>query len=621
MTTNEQYEAVLAQVKEELDFDKLTEFCEHMTDAIQEVFRSCGLYFRLFSRVKTPESIAEKIIRRGYGTENNPKKLQDLVGIRVVLYYYDDMSICRDIVQSTFHMIDDWSRNSLSTNEFKATKINGVFQFPEEYFNLYRKNGWTLPIDTTFEMQFRTVFFEGWHEIEHDMRYKSFLSDEEFWHGSEELSRMLNCILANLELSDWSLVQLFDQLTFNHYKMGNWELMLKSKFRIHMDSNASLHPDIKAVFDEDRMIAKQFFKCSREDLIKELLTLDAPQPNYDLIVELLNNSTVHNDKITAVCKALPRVKEGHTRVKTSFARLDSSVMFHLELPLMHKETRTLESEFANAAYIIYKWARYKLNPVFEDMPADLTQYHNKLPGYSLNINYDTEAMTFDMKVNYVDSEHVGTLWHVCSSIALLDDGRLHFYHVTSRDMPHRASHQITFLKPSFISDLSGKVGLVDVIRIGKKAHFVTESNQFEEFADLVNNSSRTLPVIAIVQQKTDIARNKDIGFDEGYDMNTFTVNGTRLAKVTGQYSHVFLIDQSFASDIAARFGYEISEVYGGILVLWSNLSKRKPDFFTEEAVLNTKFDFNRFAFHDNNISEKAFRHKLVQMIKDDNLCH
>ena len=206
------------QIEQEIDFDKLTEFCEHLTDAVQEIFRSCGLYFRIFSRVKSTDSIANKLIRRQYGTEQNPKKLQDLIGIRVVLYYYDDLSICRDIMESTFQMLDHWSRTNATANEFKATKINGVFRFPSEYFKVYKKDMWTLPIDTTFEIQFRTVFFEGWHEIEHDMRYKSLLSDNEFWRGSEELSRILNCILANLELSDWSLVQLFEQLSYNHYK-------------------------------------------------------------------------------------------------------------------------------------------------------------------------------------------------------------------------------------------------------------------------------------------------------------------------------------------------------------------------------------------------------------------
>ena len=243
--------ALQERIQQEIDFDKLNDFCDHLTEAIQEIFRSSGLYFRIFSRVKSIESIAEKITRRQYGTEQNPKKLQDLVGIRVVLYYYDDLSICRDIMESTFQMIDEWSRTNRTANEFKATKINGVFRFPSEYFGLYKKELWELPIDTTFEVQFRTIFFEGWHEIEHDMRYKSLLSDEQFWKGSEELSRILNCVLANLELSDWSLVQLFDQLSYNHYKNGNWELMLKSKFRIRIDDNSTMHPEISALFDRE----------------------------------------------------------------------------------------------------------------------------------------------------------------------------------------------------------------------------------------------------------------------------------------------------------------------------------------------------------------------------------
>lgn len=43
--------------------------------------------------------------------------------------------------------------------------------------------------------------------------------------------------------------------------------------------------------------------------------------------------------------------------------------------------------------------------------------------------------------------------------------------------------------------------------------------------------------------------------------------------------------------------------------------KRTPDIFTKDDVCHAEFDFNRFAFHDNNISEKAFRHKLVQVTR------
>lgn len=609
------------QIETEIDFETLNEVCEHLKDAIQEIFNSCGLYFRIFSRVKSAESIAGKIHRRQYGTEKNPKKLQDLIGLRIVLYYYDDLSICRDIMESTFQMVDHWSRTNNNTNEFKATKINGVFRFPAEYFSLYKKELWSLPIDTTFEIQFRTVFFEGWHEIEHDMRYKSLLSDDQFWQGSEELSRILNCILANLELSDWSLVQLFEQLSYNHYKNSNWELMLKSKFRIRMDDRESLHPDILKLFDRDKKIAKQFFKCSRKSLIRELLKFDNPHVSYNLIIKLLNDLKVHNEEITAIFNTLPAVRDDRSYQKTVFARLESAMLFHLELPLLHKESKSLETEFNTAATILYKWARYKLDPVFEDIPTEVCSYKNHLPGYRLKVNYEPENLTFTMKIYHIDSKLAGTLWHIHSSIALMDDGKLHFYHMTSRDMPRGIAQHSTFIKPSFLTDLSNKVGLVDIVRLGNKVYFVTNPEEFSNFEQLIANPDRKLPVIAILQQSKQAEKQTDPSYLDGYDMNTFTINGTRLSKVIGHYSHVYMLDQCLIPEFAKRYSFSESNADGCICIFWPEFQKKTPELFTREMVCDAQFDFNRFAFHDQNIYEKAFRHKLVQIIKDDNVSH
>ncbi|MCI8770380.1 MAG: hypothetical protein HFH73_04405 [Lachnospiraceae bacterium] len=611
-------EQLEAKIESDIDFEKLTELCEHLKDAVKEILDSCGIYFRIFSRVKSVHSIAEKIKRGNYGTEINPKKIQDLVGLRVVLYYYDDLSICRDITESTFQMIDDWSRPKYSADEFRATKINGVFRFPTEYFNLYKKELWKLPIDTTFEIQFRTVFFEGWHEIEHDMRYKSFLSDDEFWKGSEELSRVLNCILANLELSDWSLIQLFDQLSYNHYKRGNWELMLKSKYRIKISDTETLDPRIVEVFDRNRNVAKQFFKGSRKHFIKELLKLDNPHVNYNLIVMLMNNLDVHNEEIAAICDTITLTRDDRVYQKHTFTRLESNILFQLELPLLHKETRLIETEFNNAAMILYKWARFKLNPVFEDMPAEISSYKNSLPGYQLKITYHPEKLSFTMKLQHIDAKAVGTLWHLHASIALMDDGLLHFYHITSRDMPRGISQRSTFIKPSFLADLSNKIGIVDVARLSNKAQFVTKDEQLSSMIELVQSAERKLPVVVIAQHTRDLGSDNPAIFRD-YDMNTFTVNGTRLAKVVGHYCHVMMLDYEMIADFAYAFQLLAEDIHGCICIFWPNYAGKSMELFTRKMVIDTQFDFNRFAFHDDNISEKAFRHKLVQMIKNNNV--
>ncbi len=454
------------------------------------------------------------------------------------------------------------------------------------------------------------------------MRYKSLLSDDQFWKGSEELSRMLNCILANLELSDWSLVQLFEQLSYNHYKMGNWELMLKSKFRIKMDDTEKLHPDIIAIFNENKKIAKQFYKCSRRKLIRSLLTLDRPHVNYNLIIKLLNENIVHNEKIEEACRYIQMPPDEHTYHKPKLARLESNILFHLELPFFHKETRMLKSEFNSASVILYRWARFKLNPVFEDMPEDISSYHNKLPGYSLKIIYEPAILYYCMKICYIDSKSAGTLWHIHSSAALLDDGQLHFYHMTSRDMPRGGAGHSTFSKPSFLQELVNKVGLADINRLSSMAQFITNASGYEKTKEFINNPDRKLPVIIITQRLDATDSNYDKNsFKDGYDMNTFYVNGTRLAKVIGNYSHVYMADRCIAEMFALdnHIGHEGSD--GCIYIFWPLYTRKEPDIFTKDMICDTQFDFNRLIFHDQNITEKAFRHKLVQIIKDDNISH
>ena len=91
-------------------------------------------------------------------------------------------------------------------------------------------------IDDTFEIQIKTMFFEGWHEIEHDMRYKG----EEIWKNYSGFSRYFNSILATLELCDKSMVTLFEDLGHSLYKSGRWSDMIKSHFRLKLGEAVTL---------------------------------------------------------------------------------------------------------------------------------------------------------------------------------------------------------------------------------------------------------------------------------------------------------------------------------------------------------------------------------------------
>ena len=82
---------------------------DRLEEDIRNILNRAGIYFRIFSRAKTPFSIAQKLEKPGYGFGEHDKKMQDLIGLRVVVYYQDDMDIVRTILEKTFRQVGEWS--------------------------------------------------------------------------------------------------------------------------------------------------------------------------------------------------------------------------------------------------------------------------------------------------------------------------------------------------------------------------------------------------------------------------------------------------------------------------------------------------------------------------------
>ena len=139
-------------------------------------------------------------------------------------------------------------------------------------------------IDTTFEIQIRTVFSEGWHEVEHDMRYKC----EDSWKEYEDYLRILYGIFATLNTCDWAMVKLFSDLAHDNYKRGQWDDMIRNKFRVKM-KDGKLSENIKVLFDEDHEVAKAIYRYDREQLMDILYNMRFNFPlTADIIVQLIN---------------------------------------------------------------------------------------------------------------------------------------------------------------------------------------------------------------------------------------------------------------------------------------------------------------------------------------------
>ncbi len=94
----------------------------------------------------------------------------------------------------------------MTAAEFSAVRYNIIYELPLELLNGERNfPGASHLIDSTFELQIRSILSEGWHEVEHDLRYKA----KQDWIGNDVESRKLNGIYATLETSEWTMIKNF----------------------------------------------------------------------------------------------------------------------------------------------------------------------------------------------------------------------------------------------------------------------------------------------------------------------------------------------------------------------------------------------------------------------------
>lgn len=226
--------------------------------------------------------------------------MQDIIGVRIVLYFKDDIDLCLTIIRKNYSIIEI-VRDEENTDTFRPMRLNIVCRMPDSIISQFSSEIWTFPIDTTFEIQIRTIFSEGWHEVEHDLRYKH-KSD---WDDHIELSRNLNGILATLETCDWTILNVLEQLAYQKYKEHDWEAMLRNHLRIRMDSTG-LSKDIICILNENPALAKDFYRVDRQEFLLYLSNpyLRSFPKKLDNIVFLINELLIRDSSLSEITPSL-----------------------------------------------------------------------------------------------------------------------------------------------------------------------------------------------------------------------------------------------------------------------------------------------------------------------------
>lgn len=143
------------------------------------------------SRVKTPQSIIQKLIRKGcdLNMRKTREEIEDIAGIRIICPYIKDIYVIKQLVENQ----DDL--DILRTVDYiKHPKSNG-----------YRSLHLILGVPVFFsdhkekvkvEMQIRTIAMDFWASLEHQLRYKQTSSQKISHDISDELKDCADIIAS-----------------------------------------------------------------------------------------------------------------------------------------------------------------------------------------------------------------------------------------------------------------------------------------------------------------------------------------------------------------------------------------------------------------------------------------
>lgn len=582
---------------QEQEIEEINNVKMSLLNTLVTKLNNAGIYFNSTSRIKSESSLLHKLETGKYSMQEGGRKIQDIIGIRINLFYLEDMDICEKILEETF-LLDNWSKTKNEENKFEAQKCNGVFRIPSKYLRNIPASVWNKPFDQTFEVQLRTVLFEGWHEIEHEMRYKYKLGSDsketDLWTGHEDLSRVMNSIIANLELCDWSIMQIFNSIHDSQYKEKNWENAIRSKYRLRITQDP-LKPELREYLDNNPDIVAQFHTVSKRELVEILLNKKYHKElTPDRVIYLINKEIVHNEYISRLLDKEQFVPAVRPEVKTEIKPMVPNVVYSHRVGIP-------AAGYDKACEIIYKWVREHISMVFPQMPEELTSVDYSTIGYKVYITY--EAGEFHMDFQYISNSEAGVIWHVTVDMVSAGD----IYDVNVENICETINvKERRYSRPKFMKDMFNQVGFVDAGIVMEEGSSPEEIS-YDKLNAIVESPDRYMPIIVIVKP--------DEIPDWAIDCDGYILRTDMLKKTLNGLCHVYLCSGDCKKRYEEEYGKE--SVDGGVM-MWEKNSNY-PIFYSMDIINQSFFEEVNHSINENVEYEKSFRYSLREQVHDEYL--
>ena len=582
---------------QEQEIEEINNVKMSLLNTLVTKLNNAGIYFNSTSRIKSESSLLHKLETGKYSMQEGGRKIQDIIGIRINLFYLEDMDICEKILEETF-LLDNWSKTKNEENKFEAQKCNGVFRIPSKYLRNIPASVWNKPFDQTFEVQLRTVLFEGWHEIEHEMRYKYKLGSDsketDLWTGHEDPSRVMNSIIANLELCDWSIMQIFNSIHDSQYKEKNWENAIRSKYRLRITQDP-LKPELREYLDNNPDIVAQFHTVSKRELVEILLNKKYHKElTPDRVIYLINKEIVHNEYISRLLDKEQFVPAVRPEVKTEIKPMVPNVVYSHRVGIP-------AAGYDKACEIIYKWVREHISMVFPQMPEELTSVDYSTIGYKVYITY--EAGEFHMDFQHISNSEAGVIWHVTVDMVSAGD----IYDVNVENICETINvKERRYSRPKFMKDMFNQVGFVDAGIVMEEGSSPEEIS-YDKLNAIVESPDRYMPIIVIVKP--------DEIPDWAIDCDGYILRTDMLKKTLNGLCHVYLCSGDCKKRYEEEYGKE--SVDGGVM-MWEKNSNY-PIFYSMDIINQSFFEEVNHSINENVEYEKSFRYSLREQVHDEYL--
>ena len=158
---------------------------ENQAEFIANILRSKSIIHSVKSRIKAPDRLIEKIIRKTedrklkYGdkfqfdVDNYKNEINDLIGIRVIHIFKDQWQEIHEFITNTWKVIEVTAnvREGDNTKKFEELDIEVRSRISGYRSVHYLVEFYPTNEKVIAEIQVRTIFEEGYGEIDHRLRY------------------------------------------------------------------------------------------------------------------------------------------------------------------------------------------------------------------------------------------------------------------------------------------------------------------------------------------------------------------------------------------------------------------------------------------------------------------